>query len=174
MEELHLGEYDATVLTEDKFFALYFEELLQYVEKPKSAANWMMGNVKGYINELAIDIEDFPVTPIRLAGLINMVDQGKMGQTMASQQRFPLLTEHTDQTAEQLAQRHGLVQVDDESELRGWIQSAMEKYPEKVEEYRGGKKGILGLFMGEVMRESRGKADPKKTNALIREALEQD
>ena len=169
---LGLSDYDAGVLTDNKGFALYFESLLQFVKNPKSAANWMMGEVKGHINEMAIDISGFDVTAERLAGLINLVDSGKMGQTMASQQLFPLLTKFLDKTADELAEEHGLVQVANTDELESWIAAAMERFPDKVAEYRSGKKGILGLFMGEVMRLSDGKADPKKTNQMLREALD--
>ena len=131
-----------------------------------------MGEVKGHINEMAIDISGFDVTAERLAGLINLVDSGKMGQTMASQQLFPLLTKFLDKTADELAEEHGLVQVANTDELESWIAAAMERFPDKVAEYRSGKKGILGLFMGEVMRLSDGKADPKKTNQMLREALD--
>ena len=112
------------------------------------------------------------MTAERLAGLINLVDSGKMGQTMASQQLFPLLTKFLDNTADELAEEHGLVQVANTDELKSWIAAAMERFPDKVAEYRSGKKGILGLFMGEVMRLSDGKADPKKTNQMLREALD--
>lgn len=169
---LGLSDYDAGVLTDNKGFALYFESLLKYVKNPKSAANWMMGEVKGHINELAIDISGFNVTPERLGGLINMVDSGMMGQTMASQQLFPLLLQHPQKNAVELSEEFGLVQVGDSNELDKWITVAMNNFPDKVEEYRSGKKGILGLFMGEVMRLSGGKADPKKTNQMLREALE--
>ena len=172
-EECGLSEYDAGVLTDDKTFALYFEELLKLKSNPKSAANWMMGEVKGYINDKAIDVADFPIEPTRLAELIDMVDSGRLGQSLAAQQLFPLLVNHPESTATELAESHNLVQVGDESELQSWIKASIDKFPDKVEEYRGGKKGILGLFMGEVMRLSGGKADPKKTNQLIREALEE-
>ncbi|MEX2597719.1 MAG: Asp-tRNA(Asn)/Glu-tRNA(Gln) amidotransferase subunit GatB [Salibacteraceae bacterium] len=167
-----LSEYDASVLTDDKHFALYFESLLDFVKNPKSAANWMMGEIKGHINEQAIEIKEFELSPRQLAELINLVDEGKMGRTLASQQLFPLMLQNPTQAARSLAEAHQLVQVGDESELQAWIQNAVEKYPDKVAEYKGGKKGILGLFMGEVMRLSNGKADPKKTNELIRKALE--
>ena len=170
--EVGLSAYDAQVLTEEKYLAMYFEAMLEKVKNPKSAANWMMGEVKGYINELAIDIQQFPVSVERMAELVNLVDEGSMGRTMASQQLFPLLVKHPDRSPHELAQEHDLIQVDDEAELRSWVNDALAKFPDKVEEYRGGKKGILGLFMGEIMRSSKGKADPKKTNQLIIEALE--
>jgi aspartyl-tRNA(Asn)/glutamyl-tRNA(Gln) amidotransferase subunit B len=170
---LGLSDYDAGVLTDDKSFALYFEALLEDVSNAKSAANWMMGEVKGFLNEQAIEISRFPINAKRMSGLIEMVDHGKMGRTMASQQLFSLMLDSSD-SAEIIAERNGLVQVGDSDELSGWIQKAMDTYPDKVAEYRSGKKGILGLFMGEVMRLSGGKADPKKTNSMIREALENE
>lgn len=169
---LGLSEYDASMLTDDKHIALYFETLLNHVESAKSGVNWMMGEVKGYINELAIGIDEFPITPQRLAGLINMVDEGKMGRTLASQQLFPIMIKEPQKTPVELAKENNLVQVNNLDELEQWIQKSIDAYPDKVEEYRGGKKGILGLFMGEVMRLSGGKADPKKTNQLLRQKLE--
>jgi aspartyl-tRNA(Asn)/glutamyl-tRNA(Gln) amidotransferase subunit B len=174
VHELGLSNYDAGVLTDDKHLALYFEDLLQFVAQPKSAANWMMGEVKSYLNEMAIEIRQFPLKPAKLAEIIRMVEEGKMGQTLASQQLFPLMLSHPDQAALEIAEAHQLVQVGDEDDLKHWVDEAVAKFPDKVSEYRGGKKGILGLFMGEVMRLSQGKADPKKTNAMIREVLEQE
>ena len=172
VHELGLSEYDAGVLTDDKYVALYFEELLKNVKSAKTAANWMMGEVKGYINEMAIEIQAFPLSPAKLAEIINMVVDGKMGQTLASQQLFPLLAKDPTSSAMKIAEQHALVQVGDEDELRSWVEEAVAKFPDKVEEYRNRKKGILGLFMGEVMRNSKGKADPNKTNELIRQVLE--
>lgn len=173
VDDLQLSEYDAGVLTDDKHFALYFEELLKQVSSSKTAANWMMGEVKGYLNEMAIEIDKFDCTPARLGELINMVDSGKMGRTLAAQQLFPLILQNPEKSAHSLAEEYQLVQVGNEDQLQNWIQQTMDKYPDKVEEYRGGKKGILGLFMGEVMRLSQGKADPKKTSELVQKALEQ-
>ena len=173
VHELKLSEYDAGVLTDDKYFALYFEELLNHVADAKNATNWMMGEVKGYLNEMAIEIDKFDCTPIRLAEVINMVDEGTMGRSLASQQLFPLVVQHPSKSARALAEEFQLVQVGNEDELQSWIQQALDKYPEKVQEYRGGKKGIIGLIMGEVMRLSQGKADPKITSQLIQKALDQ-
>ncbi len=170
--DLSLSDYDATILSDDKHFALYFEEVLKHTSNAKSAANWMNGEVRGYLNDQAVDIQRFPLKPEHISSLVNLVDEGQMARTMASQQLFKLLIEEPSKSAKALAEEHQLVQIGDASELEGWIDEAMRKFPDKVEEYRSGKKGILGLFMGEVMRMSQGKADPKKTNELIRKALE--
>lgn len=167
-----LSDYDATVLTDDKDFALYFEEVVKTAKNIKSAANWMMGEVKSYINNLALDITQFDVPPAHVAELSNLVEEGKMGRTMASQQLFQLMVEFPEKKPAQLAVENELVQLENIDELEAMIKSAIAKFPDKVEEYRSGKKGILGLFMGEVMRASGGKADPKKTNELIIKILE--
>jgi aspartyl-tRNA(Asn)/glutamyl-tRNA(Gln) amidotransferase subunit B len=169
---LGLSEYDANVITDNKAFALYFEDLLNYVKNPKSAANWMMGEVKSHLNDLAIDISQFEMNTSRLGDLVNLVDDGQMGRTLASQQLFPLMMQNPIKSATELASEFGLVQVGGLDELTSWINQSMDQFPDKVEEYRSGKKGILGLFMGEVMRLSGGKADPKKTSELIRKVLE--
>jgi aspartyl-tRNA(Asn)/glutamyl-tRNA(Gln) amidotransferase subunit B len=167
-----LSDYEANVLTDDKDFALYFEEVVKAANSPKSAANWMMGEVKGHINELAIDITKFVIKPDYIAELANMVEEGKMGRTLASQQLFPLMIASPDKSPAKLASENDLVQVEDADELQSWIEQALDKFPAKVEEYKSGKKGLLGLFMGEVMRQSKGKADPKKTNQMIIKAIE--
>lgn len=172
VNQLGLSEYDANVLTDDKSFALYFESILLRTKNAKSAANWMMGEVKGHLNELAIEISKFPILPNHFADLINMVDEGKINRTLAAQQLFPLMLQHPEKSPAELAAMHSLIQVDDVSELESWIDQAIAKFPEKVAEYKSGKKGILGLFMGEVMRLSKGKADPKMTNELTIKKLE--
>lgn len=173
-KELSLSDYDASILSDDKFFALFFEEVLDHTKNAKSAANWMNGEVRGFLNEQAIDIQRFPLKPAQVASLVNLVDDGQMARTMASQQLFKLLIDHPEKSAKDLAHDHDLVQVEDASELEGWIKAAMERFPDKVEGYRNGQKSLLGLFMGEVMRSSNGKADPKKTNEMIRQMLESD
>lgn len=174
VNELKLSDYDAAVLTDDKHMALYFEELIIHTQHFKSAANWLMGEVKAHLNERATDIKRFVIQPKQLAAIVDMVEEGKLGRTLAAQQVFPLMLEHPNESVQSICEQHNLIQVMDQGELEQWVAAAIEKFPAKVEEYRGGKKGILGLFMGEVMRMSGGKADPKLTNELIRKALEND
>lgn len=167
-----LSEYDALVLTDSKGIALYFEELCSATKNYKAAANWMMGPVKGYLNELTLDITRFQLKPHQLAELIELVDSNKVSFSVASQKLYPILLEQPEKKAMQIAEEENLLQESGEDTLLPIIESVIAAWPEKVEEYRGGKKGLLGLFMGEVMKKSQGKADPKKTNQLLREALE--
>lgn len=172
VEELKLSKYDAAILTESKSIALYFEDLIEHTQNTKAAANWMMGDIKSFLNAKAMEIADFPIAPEKIATLIQLVDDSKISNTVASQKLFPLLIEKSTKDPLTLAQENNWIQESNQDALQEFVQAALAKYPAKVEEYKNGKKGVLGLFMGEVMKMSQGKADPKVTNQLVREALE--
>ena len=106
-----------------------------------------------------------------MAALIKIVDEGKVSNTIATQKIFPVLLSDT-KTPEVIAKANNWIQESDNIALQEWINAAVAKYPEKVVEYKEGKKGLIGLFMGEVMKLSKGKADPKLANQLVREVLE--
>ncbi len=170
---LGLSEYDAGVLTDDKATALYYEGVIAHTRNHKAAANWVMGDVRGWLNEQGLPITEFPIHPDRLAGLIDLIDAGTVSHTVASQRLFPLLLEKPTATAEELAREHDLVQEDREDAIQVIMKEVMERYPDKVAAYRSGNKGLLGLFMGEVMKATKGKADPKRANEAVRRILEQ-
>ena len=171
-KDLGLSDYDAGVLTENKQFAIYFEELVTHTKNVKAAANWMMGSVKSYLNDKAIEIGEFPVQPAKIAACIALVDEGKISNTVAAQNVFPLLIEQPDAEPLALATANNWIQESDSDALLDFVKQAIAKYPDKVAEYKNGKKGLLGLFMGEVMKLSRGKADPKVASKLVQEELE--
>lgn len=168
-----LSEYDAGVITDSKPIALYFEELTQNTSNYKAAANWLSGAVKSYLNKNAVDIDLFPISAARLAELIQLIDDGKVTKNLAQGKIFPLMLE-SDKSALAIAEENNWLQSEDNSdELAGFMKAAMEKHPDKVEAYRSGNKNLLGLFMGEIMRASRGTADPAVANKLVREMLEE-
>jgi aspartyl-tRNA(Asn)/glutamyl-tRNA(Gln) amidotransferase subunit B len=169
---LNLPEYDARVITDDKEMADYFELLLANGANPKSASNWLLGPVKSYLNIHNIGMGQFSLEAGKLAGLIALVDLGKMNFSMASSRLFPALIGKPDGNAEMLAESLNLFQNADGNEVAAWVQEVLDKMPEKVLEYRKGKKGLIGLFVGEVKKLSKGKADPKLTNQLLLEKLE--
>ncbi|MBD1391831.1 Asp-tRNA(Asn)/Glu-tRNA(Gln) amidotransferase subunit GatB [Mucilaginibacter glaciei] len=170
--ELGLSAYDAGVIVADKEFAAYFEEVIKHTSNYKSAANWLMGSVRSYLNDNSLGISSLSLTPDNLAGLIKLVDEGKVNNTVAAQKLFPALLKGNGKTADQLARELNLVISKDTSEVDGFIKAALAKFPDKVVEYQKGKKGVLGLFMGEVMKLSKGKIDPQKTNQLLIKELE--
>jgi aspartyl-tRNA(Asn)/glutamyl-tRNA(Gln) amidotransferase subunit B len=167
-----LSEYDAQVLTENRELAEYFEAMLKHTPNAKAAANWLMVSVKGYLNEQAIEIRDFVLQPAKITEIIDLIDSGKISNSAASQRLFPAMIEEHHLSALQLAEKLNLLQESNSDELNKWIADALAKYPEKVAEYKAGKKSLTGLFMGEVMKFSKGKADPKMANQLLVEALE--
>ena len=171
-KELGLSDYDAGILTEDKATALYYEAVIALTPNFKGAANWVMGDVRSWMNERGLTMEQFPISAERLAGLVHLIDAGQVSHTIASQKLFPLMLEDLSATAEQLALKHDLVQSTNEDEIIAIVRQAMATYPEKVEAYRSGNKGLLGLFMGEVMKGTKGKADPKRANEVVRRILE--
>lgn len=171
--EYGLSEYDALQLTETKEFALFFEELIKHTKNYKAAANWMMTVVRSWLNENALEINAFKLAPKKLADIIAVIDAGKISFTAAAQTIFPELILHPDKDPLTIANEKNLIQESNTDALTEMIKQAIAKYPDKVAEYKAGKKGLTGLFMGEVMKLSGGKADPKTTNALLVKMLEE-
>ncbi len=170
--KLNLSEYDASLLTESKEIALFYEEIIEHTKNYKAAANWMMGSVKSYLNEKAMHISSFPLSAATIANLINLVDKGTISNSAANGELFKALLAQPDASAEALAKDLNLLQESNTDELQGWVDAALAKYPEKVAEYKAGKKGLTGLFMGEVMKLSGGKADPKMASKIVIQSLE--
>lgn len=170
--EYGLSEYDAGVLTDDKHTALYFEHLVKYTSHFKAAANWVTVVIRGYLNENALDLQDFPLQPEKIADIIQLIDKGVISHSAAAQHLFPALVQSPSSRAEDLIRQLNLAQDAGEDEIGRMADEVLARFPDKVEEYRNGKTGLLGLFVGEVMKMSKGKADPRKTNDLIRKKLE--
>lgn len=170
--ELGLSAYDAYNLTDIKSIALFYEEIIRYTRNYKAAANWLMGDIKSYLNEYGVEIEDFPISAERIADLINLIDEGKVSTTIASQKIFPAMLTEIDKSPLHLAEKMNLIQDSSEDTLLGFINEVIRQHPGEVERYRNGEKQLVGFFMGQLMRVSGGKADPKIANALLRKTLE--
>ncbi|WMN12622.1 Asp-tRNA(Asn)/Glu-tRNA(Gln) amidotransferase subunit GatB [Marivirga salinae] len=170
-QEYGLPEYDAQVLTDNKDIALYFDNLCQETKNYKSASNWIMGTVKSYLNDNNSDITDFPISPKQLAGLIQLVDEGKVSNSVANQQIFNKMLEDQHSEAEAIAKEENLIQESSSDSIQPIIDEVLQDMADKVKEYKSGRKGLIGLFVGEVMKRSKGKADPKKTNELLQQTL---
>lgn len=170
--ELGLSAYDAYNLTDIKSIALFYEEIIRFTRNYKAAANWLMGDIKSYLNEYGVEIEDFPISAERIADLINLIDEGKVSTTIASQKIFPAMLTEIDKSPLHLAEKMNLIQDSSEDALLGFINEVIRQHPGEVERYRNGEKQLVGFFMGQLMRVSGGKADPKIANALLRKTLE--
>jgi aspartyl-tRNA(Asn)/glutamyl-tRNA(Gln) amidotransferase subunit B len=171
MNAYGLPEYDARLLSDDKFTSAYFNQLIEQTKNYKAAANWMLGPIKNYLNENGIEIQQFKTEAAKIAALITLIDEGKTNFSVASTKIFPVLLE-TGKAPLQIAEELNLLQNSDEGLINEIAKEVLAKYPEKVAEYKAGKKGLLGLFVGEVMKASKGKADPKVANKLVQEMLE--
>ena len=167
-----LSEYDAHQIIESKEESAWFNELVKHTSNYKSAATWLLGPVRSYLNERALSFGEFPLAPSQVAEIISLVDSNTISNTAASQKLFPALADQPGKTATALATSLDLVQNSDSGELQALVDQALGRFPEKIAEYRSGKVGLLGMFVGEVMKLSKGKADPKLLNRLVKETLE--
>lgn len=172
-QELGLSSYDAYNLTENKGIALYYEELIKLSANYKAAANWMMGDVKSYLNEFGVEIEDFQVKPKKIAELIKIIDEGQVSTSVASQKIFPVMLKELDKEPIKIAEELNLIQESNEDSILEYINEVIRQHPSEVERYRNGEKQLVGFFMGQLMKVSQGKADPKASNALLRKKLEE-
>jgi aspartyl-tRNA(Asn)/glutamyl-tRNA(Gln) amidotransferase subunit B len=170
--EFGLSEYDAQTITDDKQTALYYIELSKFCKNYKAAANWVLGSVKSFLNETASEIDDFKLKPESLSALIALIDEGLLSNTAASQQVFPMMLKHPEKTPLEIAEILNIIQSNDSNLIDSVVKEALSKYPDKIAEYKTGKKGLLGLFIGEAMKLSKGKADPKALNKAVADALE--
>lgn len=169
---LGLSEYDATILSSEKDIALYFDELSTYVSNYKAAANWVIGPLRSFLNDAGISINSCGVQPRLIAELIELIDNGKLNYSVAANKVFPELLKNPKQSAEEAAGSLQLLIDTGDDELSLLIDEVLGNYPDKIKEYHSGKKGVLGLFMGEIMKKSKGKINPQTTSKLVIQKLE--
>lgn len=167
-----LAPEDTSKLTAQKEYALYFKEICQHTKNYKSAANWLMGPLKSYIKEKGLKLSEFPLSHQQIASLIAVIDEGKVSFSAASQQLFPHLLSNPSESVEQSVQQLNIGLESDSGSIQSTIDEVIAASPDKVKAYNGGKKGLLGMFMGEVMKKTNGKVDPKLANKLLRDSLD--
>lgn len=169
--EMNLSAYDAAVLTEEKETADFFESIIQHTINYKAAANWMLGPVQSWLNENNKEAGEFPVPAKKIAAIIKLIDDGKLSFTAASSKLFSVLLQYPEKDPEQIVTEENLIQQSDASALGPVVDGVLARFSDKVSEYKKGKKGLLSLFVGEVMKQTKGKADPKLTNELLLDRL---
>ncbi len=169
-KELGILDEHAFILIEDKSYSDYFLEASQYSLNNKSISNWIVSNIKGYLNENNIGITEFPLKPKKLAELIMAVDNGEISNS-AAQTLMNLLIIKPNENILSLALSNNLIQQKDENALENWISEVILENNDKIIEYKKGKKGLIGMFVGEVMKKSKGAADPKIVNKILSEKL---
>jgi len=163
--ELGLSTYDATVLTDDRTIAEYFEAVVALLPKPKAISNWITGDIAAYLNNHKVKIHELAITPPVLAELVSLIEDGTISGKIAKEILPELITQGGSVKA--MIESKGLVQISDPEALNTIIQQVIADNPKELEQYRSGKTKLLGFFVGQVMKQSGGKADPKLTNQLL-------
>ena len=172
MEEYGQNEYNASVLTAARETADYFEEAAKISGDAKLTANWVMGEVSKVLNEKKIQADELRVTPERLAALLKQIKANVISASAAKKVFDAMLDD--DASVDDLIEKLGLKQVSDESELEKIIDDIMKANPKEVEGYRAGKTKLIGFFVGQVMRASKGKANPQVVNQILQKKLSSD
>jgi aspartyl-tRNA(Asn)/glutamyl-tRNA(Gln) amidotransferase subunit B len=167
----NLPEYDASQLANDNELVSYFENIIRETKNYKAAANWTIGPVKNYMATEELSIDEFMVPPGAVATLIQLIDDGSINFGIASQKIFPELIKNPGLDIDSYIRENSLQVETSSSQIDLLIQSALEKHAQKITEYKKGKKGLLSLFVGEVMKLSGGKVDAKLVTEKIIEKL---
>ena len=162
--------YDAEILTQTRSLADYYEQVVSVTDDYKIASNWITGDVLAVLNEKKLDISDFPLSPVNLGKLINLIKNGTINGKIAKE-IFPELVE-TNSDPEIIVKEKNLVQISDTSEIEKIIQKIIDNNADQTQEYLSGKDKVFGFFVGQVMKESKGKANPKVVNDMLKTKLE--
>ena len=165
-----LSAYDTEQLCEYKGEADFFIKLTQKTKHYKAAANWMIGPIRAYLNETALGYSDIEGSLPYLVELFNLVEAGQLNFSVASNKVFKAVMEQP-QSPSEYAKANNLIQTQSSESIANWIDEVLSANPEKVAEYKKGKKGLIGLFVGEVKKKSKGTADPQKTTQLLEQKL---
>jgi aspartyl-tRNA(Asn)/glutamyl-tRNA(Gln) amidotransferase subunit B len=170
IEQYNLPRYDASILTESRELADYFEEAVKhYKGDPKKVSNWIMSEVLRYLNETNKEITDFTVKPYQIAELLRLMDENKINIKIAKT-IFPEMIQ-TGKDASKIVEERGLIQVSDEGQIEEICKLVLQENPAEVEKYKSGKTNVIGFLVGQVMKKSQGKADPKLVNQILSKLL---
>jgi aspartyl-tRNA(Asn)/glutamyl-tRNA(Gln) amidotransferase subunit B len=169
-DELGLSAYDARILTEDQAMTTYFEATLAAKGNAKLTANWLMGDISAYLNAEKLSIADIPLPPASLAEMVALIEDGTISNKIGKDILPELLTQGG--SAKALVERKGLIQISDTGAIEAAIAAVIAANPSELEQYRAGKTKLLGFFVGQVMKQTGGRADPKLTNQLLVKQLQ--
>jgi aspartyl-tRNA(Asn)/glutamyl-tRNA(Gln) amidotransferase subunit B len=169
IRDYQISPYDAGVLTSSRALADYFEETARLSGTPKTAANWIMGDVLRFLNEDKSNIKDCPILPGSLAEMILLIEEGAISGKMAKDIVEDMY--HTGKGPKQIIKEKGLVQITDEEALTKVIGEILAANAVQIEQYRGGKEKVFGFFVGQIMKATKGKANPALVNELLKKML---
>ncbi|MBG9981650.1 Asp-tRNA(Asn)/Glu-tRNA(Gln) amidotransferase subunit GatB [Aerococcaceae bacterium DSM 111020] len=167
--EYELPDYDAMVLTQSKDLSDFFDETVNQGADPKQASNWLMGEVSAYLNKQEVSLEETELTPTNLAQMINLIEDGTISSKIAKKLFTLLAKEGGD--ANEVVEEQGMAQISDPAVLMPIIDEAVAQNEQSVEDYKNGKDRALGFFVGQIMKQTRGQANPQVVNQLLVEKL---
>ncbi|RKD28996.1 Asp-tRNA(Asn)/Glu-tRNA(Gln) amidotransferase subunit GatB [Thermohalobacter berrensis] len=171
IKEYGLPEYDAEVITSSRALANFYEETNNYAKDPKQISNWIMGDVLRRLNEEEMEIEDIKFTPKDLADLLKLINEGKINNKIGKKVLRTMFEEGKDPNT--IVKEKGLIQITDENKLREIVENVIAENEQSVIDYRNGKDRALGYLVGQVMKATRGKANPQMVNKLILEMIKE-
>ncbi len=171
MQEYGLPAYDSEILTEEKALAEWFEEAVRLGAKPKEAANWIMVELLRLINEEGKEITECPLKPSQLVELLNLIEKGVINRNTAKEVFEEMYK--TGKSAEHIVKEKGLTQISDDAVIMEAIKEVLSKNPKEVERFKAGEEKLVGFFVGQVMKLTKGKANPKLVNQLLLKALKE-
>lgn len=166
-----LSDYDSLVIIEQKEIAIYFESILEHTNNFKSAANWVMGNIKSYLNQQAISIDSFKINPEKIAQLIQLIDDNEITHSIASQKVFPEMILNPALNPKEIAEKNNWINQQNEDDLISVILNIFKSNPSETERFKNGERKLTGFFMGQIMKATKGTADPKTTGKLLQELI---
>lgn len=170
IEELDLPEYDAMVLTNNKELSDFFEETIAEGADIKQASNWLMGEVSAYMNKNYKELHELALTPASLAKMIKLIEDGTISSKIAKKVFSELVEKGGD--PEKIVKDRGLVQISDEGQLTEIVTTILDNNPQSIEDYKNGKDKALGFLVGQVMKETKGQANPPMVNKIILAEME--
>ena len=169
--EYQLSSYDALVIIEQKEIALYYEKIVSQTNNYKSAANWVMGGIKSFLNQQAISILSFEVSAEKIAQLIKLIDDNLISHSIASQKVFPEMIKFPNLEPKQIAEKNNWINKNDESDLSSIILKIFKTHPGETKRFKNGERKLTGFFMGQIMKATKGTADPKTTAKLLNKLI---
>ncbi|MBR6301945.1 Asp-tRNA(Asn)/Glu-tRNA(Gln) amidotransferase subunit GatB [bacterium] len=169
-QSLGLSEYDANVIVEQMGLALFFDKVLELGANPKTAVNFIMGEIAAYLKENHLEITDTKLTPENLAELISLIEKNTISNNIGKQILIEDMITNGEK-ASAIVERKGLSQISDEGAIKELVQKVVDAHPAEVEAYKNGKTNLLGFFVGQVMKETKGRANPKSVNEILRSII---
>ena len=170
MREKGLVDYDAENIVATKAMAEYFDEAAKHTDDAKGIANWMLGDVSAYLNSENVTIEEFPIAPANLGEMVNLINKGVLSSKLAKKVFAEMLK--TNKEPQVLVKELGLEQISDEGAIVKIVEETLAENPQSIADYKAGKDRALGFLVGQIMKKSRGKANPEMVNALLKERMQ--